>query len=47
MILAILVISLMAAIFGLILGYAAIRFKVDGNPLVDQIDALLPQRRMV
>jgi electron transport complex protein RnfB len=25
------------------LGYAAIKFKIDGNPLVDQIDALLPQ----
>ncbi len=43
MILAILTISLMAGLFGLILGYAAIRFKVEGNPIVDQIDALLPQ----
>ncbi|MCZ6579622.1 MAG: RnfABCDGE type electron transport complex subunit B, partial [Gammaproteobacteria bacterium] len=43
MILAILTISLMAGFFGLILGYAAIRFKVEGNPIVDQIDALLPQ----
>ena len=33
----------MAGLFGLILGYAAIRFKVEGNPIVDQIDALLPQ----
>jgi len=33
----------MAGVFGLILGYAAIRFKVEGNPIVDQIDALLPQ----
>lgn len=29
--------------FGLLLGFAAIRFKVEGNPLVDQIDAVLPQ----
>lgn len=43
MLLAILTISLMAGLFGLILGYAAIRFKVEGNPVVDQIDALLPQ----
>ncbi len=43
MILAILTISLMAGLFGLILGYAAIRFKVEGNPVVEQIDALLPQ----
>jgi electron transport complex protein RnfB len=43
MIIAIVTISLMAALFGLILGYAAIRFRVEGNPIVDQIDALLPQ----
>jgi electron transport complex protein RnfB len=43
MILAIVTISLMAGLFGLVLGYASIRFKVDGNPVVDQIDALLPQ----
>jgi len=29
--------------FGLLLGYAAVRFKVEGNPIVDEIDALLPQ----
>ena len=43
MLLAIGTISLMAGLFGLVLGYAAIRFKVEGNPIVDQIDALLPQ----
>ena len=43
MLIAILTISAMAGIFGLILGYAAIRFKVEGNPIVDQIDSLLPQ----
>ena len=43
MLVAIFTISLMAGLFGLILGYAAIRFKVEGNPMVDQIDALLPQ----
>lgn len=43
MISAILTISVMAGLFGLILGYAAIRFKVEGNPMVDQIDSLLPQ----
>ena len=36
-------ITALAMIFGLLLGYAAIRFKVEGDPLVDQIDALLPQ----
>ncbi len=33
----------MALSLGLILGYAAVKFKVKGNPLVDQIDAILPQ----
>jgi len=33
----------LALIFGAILGFAAIRYKVEGNPIVDQIDALLPQ----
>ncbi len=40
---AILILALLTGIFGLILGYFAIRFKVEGNPLVDQIDAILPQ----
>jgi len=31
------------AFFGLILGYSSIRLRVVGNPLVDKIDALLPQ----
>ncbi len=35
--------AIIASIFGLILGYSAIRFKVEGDPVVDQIDALLPQ----
>ena len=36
-------ISLLALFFGLVLGYAAIRYRVEGNPLVDQIDSILPQ----
>lgn len=28
---------------GMVLAFAAIRFKVEGNPLVEQVDALLPQ----
>ncbi len=43
MLIAILAISILAAVFGLLLGYAAIRFKVESNPVVDQIDAILPQ----
>ncbi|MFV8783827.1 electron transport complex subunit RsxB [Microbulbifer sp. SA54] len=33
----------MALVFGALLGFAAVRFKVEGDPIVDQIDALLPQ----
>lgn len=43
MISAVTLLGILAAIFGAILGYAAIRFKVEGDPLVDQIDTLLPQ----
>lgn len=41
--LAVLVLLALGAAFGLVLGYASIRFKVEGNPLVDEIDGLLPQ----
>jgi electron transport complex protein RnfB len=40
---AILVIVGLAGAFGLVLGVAAIRFRVESDPVVDQIDALLPQ----
>jgi electron transport complex protein RnfB len=40
---AIIALVVLALIFGAILGFASIRYKVDGNPIVDQIDALLPQ----
>ncbi|MGD8783633.1 MAG: electron transport complex subunit RsxB [Thioalkalispiraceae bacterium] len=40
---AILVLAGLAIVFGLLLGFVAIRFKVEGDPVVDQIDAILPQ----
>jgi electron transport complex protein RnfB len=43
MITAIVTIAGLATLFGLILGYSAIRFRVEGDPIADQIDALLPQ----
>ncbi|MEQ1439374.1 electron transport complex subunit RsxB [Fontimonas sp. SYSU GA230001] len=43
MLIAILALAGMAAVFGLGLGYAAIRFKVEGDPLVEKIDKILPQ----
>ena len=32
----------LAALFGAVLGYASEKFKVEGDPIVEQIDALLP-----
>lgn len=43
MLTAVLAISGLAALFGVLLGYAAIRFKVESDPVVERIDALLPQ----
>ncbi len=43
MLTAILALGALAVVFGLLLGFAAIRFKVEGDPLVDKIDAILPQ----
>ena len=40
---AILAIAGLALTFGLILGYSAQRFRVEGDPIADQIDKLLPQ----
>lgn len=40
---AVLALGAMAILFGLILGFAAVRFRVEGDPLVNKIDALLPQ----
>ncbi len=39
----ILVLTGLALVFGLLLGWAAVRFKVEGDPLVEKIDAELPQ----
>jgi electron transport complex protein RnfB len=41
--LALFALGALALIFGLILGYASIRFKVESDPLVEQIDEILPQ----
>lgn len=40
---AILFLAGLALLFGVLLGFAAVRFRVDGNPVVDQIDEILPQ----
>lgn len=40
---AIIVLALLALVFGVILGYASVLFRLEGDPMVDQIDAILPQ----
>lgn len=40
---ALLAIGLLALVFGATLGFAAIKFKVESDPLVEQIDEILPQ----
>ena len=43
MLTALLIMALGAVVLGAALGYASIKFKVEGNPLVEKIDAILPQ----
>jgi len=40
---AIAIMALGAVVLGAALGYASIKFKVEGDPLVEKIEALLPQ----
>ena len=43
LLIAVSVLVVLSLIFGSVLGFASVRFKVEGNPVVEQIDALLPQ----
>lgn len=43
LLLAIAVMALGAVVLGAALGYASIKFKVEGDPLVEKIEAILPQ----
>ena len=43
MLIAIIAVAGMATLFGLLLGYSARRFHVEGDPIVEKIDSLLPQ----
>jgi electron transport complex protein RnfB len=40
---AVLTLTTLAVLFGLLLGYSAIRFHVEGDPIAEQVDKLLPQ----
>lgn len=37
------IIAVIALIFGAVLGYSSIKLKVEADPIVEQIDAILPQ----
>ncbi|MEE9493248.1 MAG: electron transport complex subunit RsxB [Gammaproteobacteria bacterium] len=43
MLTAILALGALALVFGIVLGYSAIRFRVKSDPIVEKIDKLLPQ----
>lgn len=43
MLAAIFAIAGLATAFGVLLGYASVRYKVVGDPIADQIDSILPQ----
>lgn len=40
---AIVALSGLATLFGCLLGYASVRFRVEGDPLAERLDAVLPQ----
>lgn len=40
---ALITLGTLSATFGAVLGFAAVKFKIEGDPLVAQIDELLPQ----
>jgi electron transport complex protein RnfB len=43
MLTAILALAALALVLGLLLGYSSLRFRVEGDPVVDKIDEVLPQ----
>lgn len=40
---ALIVLAALSVVFGAILGFASVKYKVEGDPLVEKIDELLPQ----
>lgn len=40
---AVIALGILALIFGVILGFAAVKFRVESDPIVEQIDEILPQ----
>lgn len=42
MLVAILIMAGLAIVLGAILGYASLKYKVEGNPLIEKVEAILP-----
>jgi len=40
---AVITLAIISILFGVLLGYTSVKFHVEGDPVVDKIDALLPQ----
>lgn len=40
---AVIILAVLGLIFGAILGFASVKFKVEGDPIVEQINDILPQ----
>lgn len=40
---AVIILAVLGLIFGAILGFASVKFRVEGDPIVDQINDILPQ----
>lgn len=40
---AVIILAVLGLVFGAILGFASVKFKVEGDPIVDQINDILPQ----
>lgn len=40
---AVITLAIFSLLFGILLGYTSVKFHVEGDPIVDKIDALLPQ----
>lgn len=40
---AVITLAVISTLFGILLGYTSVKFHVEGDPVVDKIDALLPQ----
>ena len=43
MLTSILIILFLAVIIGLVLGFSSVQFKVEGDPIIEKIDSILPQ----